>query len=419
MKPAMISILGVFFFFLPLRAQDPIPLVTIPDNPCVHTDRGQDRLVFPASHAAFDSLYQVLDTLLLEHCGRLNILHIGGSHVQAGYFSHRMRTNLTSLSDSIAGDRGLLFPFRAIRTNAPTNYVMSCNGTWQGVRCIQQDSVVPLGLSGASAVTHDSLASVTFDAHSLGSWSPRFLRVLGESSSPQVYPLLLCGGDTITPALSDGKPGWLFPVPKRDSLCTIAFNGLHGDNHTFALRGVWPMTGQSGITYSESGVNGATVSAWLRCECLPYELSLLQPHLVIFGIGINDANVAPRNFDSEVFKANYRQLIQRVKDVSPTCCFLFVTNNDCWFNVRGLRRRPNTNTMKVQQAMKELAQEFDGAVFDVFSLMGGQGSSNAWVRRGLQRRDHIHFTQAGYELLGDLLFNALMRDYQVYRDRRK
>lgn len=61
--------------------------------------------------------------------------------------------------------------------------------------------------------------------------------------------------------------------------------------------------------------------------------------------------------------------------------------------------------------MHELAEEYGGAVFDTFRLMGGMRSSASWVRARLQRADHIHFTKEGYELWGDLLYNALMMDF--------
>jgi len=138
---------------------------------------------------------------------------------------------------------------------------------------------------------------------------------------------------------------------------------------------------------------------------------LCPPQLVILGLGINDANVPPQRFDVEHFKSAYRELIGRIRSVSPHCCLLFITNNDCWLNVRGYRHRPNINTPKVRKAMMELAAEYGGAVFDCFGLMGGMRSSNAWTREGLLRRDHIHFSRQGYELMGDLLYNALMKSF--------
>jgi hypothetical protein len=74
----------------------------------------------------------------------------------------------------------------------------------------------------------------------------------------------------------------------------------------------------------------------------------------------------------------------------------------------------NANGPVVEKAMMELAQEFNGAVFNQFRVMGGLGSSSKWVRAGLMNRDHIHFLTAGYQLMGDLLYNAFVQDYNDY-----
>lgn len=391
-----------------LGAQE-VPLVEIPQLPCVHTEGGKAALKFPGSHERFDSLYSLLDTLRLQKKGRVNILHIGGSHVQAGYFSHRMRTNLCLLGDSTFADRGLLFPFQAIRTNAPTSYTMVAEGTWEGERCLAREIARPLGLSGASATTRDTLASLSIKLPTLDRWTARYLRVLGNASEG-VEPYMVCAGDTLTPEEQDSL-GYFFSVPEGDSICTMRFYGLGPEDRYFCIRGILPVSDREGITYTESGINGASLPCWLRCNRWAEELSLLPPHLAILGVGINDANVWPQNFDAESFKEQYRMLIRRIREVSPGCCLLFITNNDCWFNFRGRRRRLNTNTAKVETAMAELAEEVGGAVFDAYEIMGGFGSSNAWVRAHLQRPDHIHFTREGYELWGDLLYNALMTDY--------
>ena len=59
--------------------------------------------------------------------------------------------------------------------------------------------------------------------------------------------------------------------------------------------------------------------------------------------------------------------------------------------------------------MMDLARECDGAVWNQFRIMGGFGSSNRWVNARLMNRDHIHFLRPGYELLADLLYNAMMQ----------
>ena len=43
--------------------------------------------------------------------------------------------------------------------------------------------------------------------------------------------------------------------------------------------------------------------------------------------------------------------------------------------------------------------------------MGGQYSIRQWEDAGLAKRDRVHMTRAGYTLLGDLLFSAMMEKY--------
>lgn len=395
----------------PSRSQvRPLP-VEIAKYACLHTDAGKDSLQFPGDSAAFMTFYRKLERLFNEGEGSVNVLHIGGSHVQAGFFSHRVRSNLALIHPSVVGGRGMLFPYTALGTNAPKSYSLTAQGIWAGQRCLARTLEAPLGLSGAQVTTRDTLARLKLVLSSMEPWKVSRIRLLGEAESDSIMPVLVCGENMIFPLPSDGKPGYCFDIPSDADTCTIAFSGIRQDSLGFRVRGILPEGHLSGITYTASGINGAAVPSWLSCSKFEEELALLPPDLVIFGIGINDANVLPQKFDKEAFMANYSELISRIRRVSPSCCFIFITNNDCWLNVKGYRRHFNRNTPAVQQAMRQLAKACDGAVFDVFDMMGGLGSSSAWVRAGLQRADHIHFTKEGYELWGDLLYNALINDY--------
>ena len=133
---------------------------------------------------------------------------------------------------------------------------------------------------------------------------------------------------------------------------------------------------------------------------------------IIFGIGINDANVSPLKFDAQKFKSNYRKLINKFKNVNPSAVLIFITNNDCRLNIKGFRNKYNPNTPKVEQAFIELAKEYNGVVWNLFRVMGGPESSNDWVENQLMQPDYIHFKHEGYKLLGNLLYNAFFTDYR-------
>jgi len=368
--------------------------VPIPEVPGIRL--GENRLDFPGSCERFDSLLH----RLRSDDEPLNILHIGGSHVQAGFFPSRLRENLGAA-------RGLLFPWKAIRSNAPTDYSLMPSGNWERSRCTEYAPMEKLGMSGAAAITYDSLATLRLELPAKYAFSR--LHIIGEAEGG-TEPYLVCdNGDTILAEHRDCD--FLYSLNQPDSLCTIAFRGMSGSSR-FVLRGIYPED-ERRIVYTESGVNGANVPAWLRCNLLGEELArFCPPDLVIFGIGINDANVLHSRFDAEAFKAGYRTLMDELRRVNPNVCFLFITNNDCWLRIGRQRRIPNRNTQKVEQAMMELARECDGAVWNQFRIMGGFGSSNRWVGARLMNRDHIHFLRAGYELLADLLYNAICPPFE-------
>ena len=371
-------------------------------------------LLYPGERSGMEHFYSRLDSMLADGCN-VNILHIGGSHVQAGDFSGQMRSNFSRLGDNTISDRGVIFPFKVLKSNGPWNYYVEYSGDWGRSRCVSEVPDVELGLSGAAAIASDTLDSISFDFRGDTRWAFNRLRVIGEASAPEVRPIIISDADTLECVFKDEvNEGYVFDLGEEKTTFQLAFRGL--DSAQFVLRGILPMNDREGIVYTESGVNGAAVPSWLRCTKFRQDLSLLPPDLVIFGIGINDANVPEKDFDPEVFKANYRILIGRIRDVSPHCSFLFITNNDCYLSIRRRRKRFNPNTARVQQAFIDLAKEYDAPVFDVYALMGGFKSSDRWLKAKLMKRDHIHFTREGYQLLGDILYNSIIDDYFSTRE---
>ena len=106
-------------------------------------------------------------------------------------------------------------------------------------------------------------------------------------------------------------------------------------------------------------------------------------------------------------------LIERILTINPKAALLFITNNDCNQTMR--IRRPNLNTPRVEEAFKELAAEYNGCVFNLYQTMGGQGSAANWVSQGLMQNDRVHFTNEGYNLIGDLIYNAIINDFTDYQ----
>jgi len=395
----------------------------------VSKDSAMRRLQYPGDSTSMHRFYQ---KLALADDTTVTILHIGDSHVQGGEITHTLRTRLSECFG--ASDRGFLFPYRATRSNSPADYRILTTGRWTASRILSQVPPVPVGLAGAAAITSDSAATLLVTLRERGRWSFDRLTVVGESSDSTVVPVVLIDS---AQTIIYGEPcdnGWTFTFPQQIDSCLIRFTGLNhvrkapvktknnprpkpnyapmDSLHHIIVRGIRTTGGRNGIVYSESGINGASVTSWLRTsEKFEQELSVLHPDLVVCALATNDANVPPSQFDTAVYKANYRQLIDRLRTVNPDVSLLFLTGNDCWISIRNMRRQPNPNTPKAQAAIRALAQEYNAPYFDVFGVMGGYNTSNRWVRNAMMRADHIHFSENGYRLMGNLIFNAIINDY--------
>src|SRR5690606_1578854 len=94
-----------------------------------------------------------------------NIVHFGGSHVQAGVLSNQMRNNFLHLSPEIKNDRGFFFPYKLAGTNNPSDYSITYDGFWEGCRCALPSADCSWGVSGINAYTIDTNAAFSITAN--------------------------------------------------------------------------------------------------------------------------------------------------------------------------------------------------------------------------------------------------------------
>ena len=74
----------------------------------------------------------------------------------------------------------------------------------------------------------------------------------------------------------------------------------------------------------------------------------------------------------------------------------------------------NPNGQVARRAFERLACKWQSGFWDLFEVMGGLGSVQRWRDLGLARPDRVHFTRAGYELVGRLFVEAFLNDYFDY-----
>lgn len=366
-------------------------------------------LHYDTTAAPMQFMFQKWQRVVASGQGTFNIIHIGGSHVQAGTFPHRIRTNILRAYPSSVGSRGMVFPYSAAaKCNNPSDYKVHCPEKVILTRNVYHNPEHPLGLCGISVTAQDVTTHVQmlitdrqFD------YTTQRIVVLGHS--PQgVVPALSMGSRQISPSYIDtANHRFVFNLSSPVDSFEVVLPCRAGQQ--FTLTGVYMGSRHPGISYSSIGVNGAATADYLKCALIR-DLRLVRPDLVIFGIGINDAHGT--NFDSVTFKNNYLRLCDSIRSVNPYCAFIFVTNNDCYRKTGRRSYSVNRNGLLVRDVCYRLASITGGAVWDQFEVMGGLKSMAEWEKNKLARADKVHFTHAGYQLMGDLFYQALSRELQ-------
>jgi lysophospholipase L1-like esterase len=373
-------------------------------------------LQFPGGRGDFDRYHEQLSKVLVDGTGGIRIVHLGGSHVQAGWMGDRIRERWLELAGT-ACSRGLIAPYRLAGTNTPPKIRTEMTGDWDGTRCSRSRHNGPFGGTGLSAVTFDSSSTWWHAAIRIDSslYATTKLTVLAQSNGfvPQwrgTQP-----GIQVTRKRHETGSGWTFTF--NEPIDTI-FLGLSTDTAAmegprwFRLHGLVSEDTScpcEGLIYHEIGNNGASTASVLRGaadEAFARDWQALQPDLVIFGLGINDAHVPENRFNAADFTERYDSLIGLIKATAPATNFLFLTNSDSYYS-----RRPNPSALLVREAMFQLAARHQAGVFDLFDAMGGLGSIRIWKDEGYAQPDLIHFTRNGYRTVADLYWDALMLDW--------
>jgi lysophospholipase L1-like esterase len=377
----------------------------------IHYDN--NRFQFVGDSSLYQHFLAKFSKLMREGSGQISAIHIGGSHLQADIYTDRIRSRFQTFQPGINGGRGFIFPYSVARTNNPPNFRVSYTGRWSSCKNTQEKKSCPLGLSGISVTTTDTTSSITitFPADNIVPYDFNRVRIFYLADSLSYDCEIECSA--AISGIDRTKPGCITHVMDSysDSLI-LSLEKTSKIQQRFTLLGISLETDDPGLIYHAVGVNGAKIPSFLRCSLLPDHLASLSVDLVILSLGTNDAYT--RHFNAGSYRQNYDTLIRRIRTALPEAAILITVPNDSYL----YRRYTNPNTEKVREVILDLAKEHNCGVWDFYGIMGGLNSIFVWQRFGLAKRDRIHFTRNGYMLKGDLFFNAFLKSYDDYIDKR-
>lgn len=392
-------VLFVICFFIQTKytAQATLPVFMHPEK---------SKIIHAKDSALWMGFYKKLNSLQEGKLNRINIAHFGGSHIQAGFWSNVLMDGFNKLGNFEGG--GLyIFPFKIVKSNTPSFYRSFGEGKWKRCRCaITREMCEKLGLSGMAAVTNDSIAAFGFKL--LETCRPKKINsVKVYHNFNSSFELSIKNSTELKFKRNDNLLKGYTEFVFEAELDSLYFSVLKKDTlaKDFILRGISAENNKPGIYYASIGVNGASSSSFLRCSEFVNELKNIPPDMVIFSLGVNDTHDV--NFSKQKFISNYDSLTNIIKSVSPNCAFLFVTTTDNYLNRKTSNKRP----IKAAEAAYELAEKHKGAVYDLYAVMGGYRSIYKWYKVGLAARDKVHFNSRGYKIIGNLMYDAIHKNY--------
>ena len=175
----------------------------------------------------------------------------------------------------------------------------------------------------------------------------------------------------------------------------------------------WVTENPKGITYESMGINGAEAALIQRWDEAMHAVYLKRrdPALIVLAYGTNEAG------DSKWSEAGYLDafstILQRLRRAVPAASILVLGPPDRFVRVKG-RWRPYEGVDRIVAAQQEACRQNRCAYWNTRARMGAEGSMINWVMAGLAQGDYVHFTSQGYQRLGSVLFQDIMRLYESY-----
>jgi hypothetical protein len=346
-----------------------------------------------------DSFYKKLSDLKRTHKGVVRIVHIGDSHIQADILSGTVRNKLQQYFGN-AG-RGLIFPYQLAKSNAPTDISCSSNVIWKYNRLAHPEIPITTGITGFCIKT-DTASKVVINLAIKQSFD--HLQFFFDSSTTSPIKWELQAGDKNLPLTVNDSAfsREVFLAQPVDS-----FSITSSDTTTRQFFGVSVDNSAPGVLYHTIGVNGATYAEYNIAPLFWKQLGTLDADLYIISMGTNEGMKSVIAEDS--FRTQVLLFIQNLKTVSPNAEVIITTAADSYKN-----GRYNLQLDEVNCLLSQIGSQNNIPVWDMYNITGGHRSADCWRDNKCMNKDFIHYLPNGYQIQGNIFFNALAKGYNNY-----
>lgn len=166
------------------------------------------------------------------------------------------------------------------------------------------------------------------------------------------------------------------------------------------------------IIYEEYGINGATTSSFNK-DANIHKIKNFKPDLLILSFGTNESH--DRRYNKLIHERKLDDLVRAIRVVLPQVPIIMTTPPGSFDRKYRNVYKPNPRTEDAAEIICQYAVKHKMAYWDLYNIAGGRKYANTnWNEAKLMRPDHIHYMAKGYELQGQLFFEALIKAYNEY-----
>ena len=403
---------------------------------------------------------------------KINIVHIGDSHIQGDLMTNKIRKILQQQFGN-AG-RGFVFPYQLAKTNGSYNERFYSNRTWESYRNILPVKNRPVGLSGiglwrdnAGFAVQLNIKDPAYKFNSVHIITPQNQNMfdlaissrtnITQSTERKVITHKIKKGEAIS-VIADKynisvveirrannlksnniRAGRVLKIPTNETkpkeIKSSEFVPVNLENDSFshyyksekALDKIYLIPNKSasefelnglilekdapGITYSGIGVNGAKFSDYNKYPLFFEQLKALHPDLLIFSLGTNESY---DNMEASAYIRQLREFISNLKEQKIDVPIIVMTPPPSLH--RG--RKPNVYVRDYAERINSVAEKDDFAVWDLYDEFGGMAGIRQLKTEGLIGPDYVHYSKKGYEKQAKLFTEAFLSAYDNFKSKK-
>jgi len=170
----------------------------------------------------------------------------------------------------------------------------------------------------------------------------------------------------------------------------------------------------AGIIVDNYAIRGHSGNGLFRIndEYLSKQIAQTNTRLIIFQYGANMLPYLDSEKECKTYENSFYRLFMKFKKAAPNASILVIGNGDMGYKKSG-EEKSYPYVRCLSDIQKSAAKKAGCSFWSLLDAMGGDNAILSWKRKGLCMLDG-HLTPKGQRIMANLIFRAIMREYNNY-----